>query len=568
MLIQTYYPIENIKFYLAVIVLLEALAVYTWQFRKIPGAMVASISQVFKSIWLISIVLYSTSTELSDKLFWVVALKLAGLLLSCSWVIFAWQISQQKKNMDAVTKYSLGSTLCFVLLLLSNWQELILKSTWLDGQALVLEWGIGHVFMIGYVVLCCIIATFLSVRWVLTSVGLRRQQAYWYTLAVGLSWMSYALWRFGVRVDIILPIGFLLNGIVVTWIYLRLQLYNILPLAKSVAIDNVVEGIFFVDKDGYIVDINARAQSMLSGLPVAIGTNIKETAAAWPALGEIDSRPGVQIEEAERTQPLCPGWYQLTKIPLQSGGQHSFGRIILVKDITSQKQDQAQMIEQQNALAILSERNRLGREIHDGSGQIWNYLLIELKSLSLLMANKQTEDAAKLVERLRGILRDMHDDVRESIVSLKSGKTKTHDFMTMLQEYFRWYEQAYSIDIVLALPDKPLENFISKNIEVQLMRIIQEALTNIRKHAKASQAQISMQAEDENFVVVISDNGCGFEPAADYSIAHYGLSIMKERAEAVGGQLIIESALAQGTKIKIIFSARESYGEPQNIAGG
>ncbi|WWV70293.1 Sensor histidine kinase LiaS [Sporomusa ovata DSM 2662] len=474
-----------------------------------------------------------------------------------------------EKNMDTVTKYSLGSTLFLALLLLSNWQELIWQSAWLDGQAVVLVWGIGHVVMIGHVLMLCILATILSVRWVVTSAGLRRQQAWSYSLAVAVSWLSYALWRFGVRADIILPIGFLLNGAIVAWIYYYLQLYNILPLAKTVAVENVVEGIFFVDKEDYIVAINARAQTMLSGLPVSIGADFKATAAAWPALGEVDSRPGVQMLEAERQQPLHAGWYQLTKIPLQkSVGQPSLGRVILVKDITSQKQDQAQLIEQQNALAILTERNRLGREIHDGSGQIWNYLLLELKSLSLLMANKQTEDAAKLVERLEGILRDVHDDVRESIVSLNSGKVENHDFMTTLQEYFRWYKQAYSIDLVLDLPDKPLENFISKNIEVQLMRIIQEALTNIRKHAKASQAQISMRAEGENFVVVISDNGCSFEPATDCSIGHYGLSIMKERAEAVGGQLIIESTLVQGTKIKIIFSARGSYGETQNSTGG
>jgi Signal transduction histidine kinase, nitrate/nitrite-specific len=561
MLIQIYHPIEDIKFYLAVIVLLEALAVYTWQFRKIPGAMVAAVSQVFKCIWLISIVLYTTSTELSDKLFWIVALKLAGLLLSCSWVVFAWQISQQKKDMDVVTKYSLGSMLCFVILLLSNWREIIWQNAWLDGQVLVMEWGIGHVFMMGYAVLCCIIATFLSVRWVLTSVGLRRQQACWYTMAVGLSWMSYTLWRFGVRTDIIIPIGFLLNGIVVTWIYLRLQLYNILPLAKSVAIDNVVEGIFFVDKDGYIVDINACAQSMLKGLPIAIGTHIKETAAVWSVLGEVDSKPGVQVQETERKESLCSSWYQLTKIPLQNAGQPSFGRIILVKDITSQKQNQVQMIEQENALAILSERNRLGREIHDGSGQTWNYLQLEINLLDQLLADGKTNDAVMLVKKLKIILHGVHEDVRESIVSLKTDRLEKHDFITTLNTYLKWYGQTCNIIIGLTLPDQPLSNFITSKIEVQLLRIIQEALSNIRKHANATEVQINMQEEEGTFVVVISDNGCSFVPEAEVMLGHYGLDIMRERAEAAGGKLVVESAAGQGTKVKIIFDVRGSYGE-------
>ena len=100
------------------------------------------------------------------------------------------------------------------------------------------------------------------------------------------------------------------------------------------------------------------------------------------------------------------------------------------------------------------------------------------------------------------------------------------------------------------------------------MRIMQEALTNVRKHATASQVQISMQAEDEKFVVVISDNGCGFEPLTNCSLGHCGFSIMKERAEEVGGQLVVGSVVGEGTKIKIIFSARGSYGRKQHTTGG
>jgi len=566
-LIQTYYPIDNIKFYLFVIALLEALAVYTWQFRKIPGAMTASIAQVLKGVWLLGIVLYSTSTDFDDKMFGITISKMASLLLSCAWVLFIWQISQQKEKLDIFTKCSLGSVFCFSLLLLSNWQGIVVHSAWLNGSNIVLGWGIGHVFLIGYAFMLCLFGTIISLRWVVTAVGLRRQQAFWYSVAVLISWLSYILWRLEVKADIIMPVGFLVNGAIVTWIYYRWQLYNILPLAHEVALEHIVEGIVFVDKEDYIVNINARAKHMLSGLQVMVGADFKEVAAAWPPLAVIDSKEGIQTLEAERQQAQNYAFYQLIKIPLQTFGKKYFGRIILVKDITSQKQDQAQLIEQQKALAILAERNRLGREIHDGSGQIWNYLLLELKTLSLLMSTKQTRDAAKLVERLKGILRDVQDDVRESIISLNSDKVETHDFMTTLQEYFRWYEQTYSIAIVLDLPDKPLANFISQQIEVQLTRIMQEALTNVRKHATASQVQISMQAEDEEFVVVISDNGCGFEPSTNCSLGHCGFSIMKERAEDVGGQLVVESVVGKGTTIKIIFRVRGSYGRSQNTVG-
>ena len=307
-------------------------------------------------------VLFSTSTDIADKTFWITIQRMSAILLPCFWIVFTVQISQQEKVLPSgVKSFIFGSTGFFLLLVASNWQGLIWQSAWLDdGQAVVFVAGAGNVFFIGYGFLLGIIATILAGRWIVTTVGLRRRQALWYSLAVLVSWVSVVMWKSsGQQNNEAIFWGFLLNGAIVTWIYYRLHLYDILPLAQAVALQHVVEGLLIVDNEDYIVDINPTAQIMLKDLPAAMGADFNAVAAAWPALSEVDTQAGFQRIEAarEELEGLC--FYQLTKIPLRKSDKHSFGRIILLKDLTDEKRAQSQIIEQQKSVAIMAERQVL-----------------------------------------------------------------------------------------------------------------------------------------------------------------------------------------------------------------
>jgi signal transduction histidine kinase len=105
----------------------------------------------------------------------------------------------------------------------------------------------------------------------------------------------------------------------------------------------------------------------------------------------------------------------------------------------------------------------------------------------------------------------------------------------------------YSFDP--AVKDIPL----SPETQVQALRIVQEALSNTRKHSKASQASVQILFHDQELVLVIEDNGLGFDPAApSFSRrSQYGLQTMRERAESLHGKFMIESHPGKGTRITV-----------------
>jgi len=557
--IQTYYPIENIKFYLFVIAILEALAVYTWQFRQMPGAMVASISQICKGIWLLALVLCSTSTNLEDKLFWISVQKIVGILLAYLWIIFTWQLSQQKKIINFVTKYCLGSFLCLGLLQIVNWQGLVWQRAWLDGQAVVIAWGPGALIVLGYTILLGVIATILAMRWIFTSVGLRRQQAWWYSLAVFISWISFFMWRtWGQEYNEILPVGFLINGIVVIWICYCLHMYNILPMAQAVAVENVVEGIFFVDNEDYIVDINASAKIMLSGLPVTIGGKFDEMTAAWPAFAEVDSKAGVHRIEAERQQAEHHGFYQLTKIPLQTFGKYPLGRIILLKDLTEEKRTQAKVIEQQKFLAIIEERASFARELHDNLCQVLGYINIQAQSILKFEKNGQTDAVMSNLSRLADVAKQAYNDVREYIQDVQMAKMMEKGLIEAIREYVYRVRQA-GWDIEMDIYDDCGWDILNNSKALEVLRIVQEAITNIYKHAEASHSSVVLVFDVAVLRIIVTDNGRGFDPAEHFHSKSFGLTSMRERAAKIGGKLEIKSIIGQGTKVVVEIPKFETW---------
>lgn len=553
MLTQTYYPIESITFYFCVIAVLEALAIYTWQFRKMPGAITAASAQVCKAIWILSMVLCSTSTTLVDKVFWVTVQKLAGSVLVCLWVIFSWQFWRRKNRLTPVAKYSLFGSLCLIwlLIIIMNWNGLIWGSAYQDGQQVVFDSRIGQAIIMGYSFLLGCIATFFAIRWITTSVGLRRKQAVCYFGAVLISWASFILWKVsGQQINIVIPLGFLLNGIAITWIYYRWPFYNLLSLAQSAAIQNIVEGLLIIDDENYIVYVNPMAKTMLNGLPVVVGSEFRAVAKAWPVLSEVDATVDSEVIEGEREQTEGHCFYQLLKIPLQSSGKHFLGRIILLKDITEQRRHQAQMLEQQKSVVIMEERASLARELHDNLCQILGYINVQSQTVTELTATGQTAAAVSGLSRLTYVSQQAYDDVRQYISGVQTEKMMEKGLAEALREYVGWLRREYALNFALDI-SKFDQQELDAALGMELLRIVQEALTNSLKHADASQVSIALTIDADVARVVVNDDGKGFNPFVCSGGKGYGLTSMRERAEKAGGSLEIVSTPGHGTKVVV-----------------
>lgn len=552
---EKFLPLENIPFYLLVIALTLSMATYTWQLRNSPGAKPQVYLQLCKAFWLLSLVMTSTSIQLEDKLFYRKLTQILSEIAPYLFFLMITEASQQQKIIPKVIKrgFLAITGLQILVTLFDSWLGLFWQEIWLEGRLVQVFQKPGQLVALLCAYLICVITLALGVRWIITTAGLRRRQALWFTFASLFTLIGTILNLVpAARFIAPLPLGSMLTTLFMTWGFHRWQTYNVLPVAQKVAIRNMIDGLLVVDEYGYIVDMNGVAKDALVGLPASIGNKFEELAAAWPALAAVDKFFDQQTMEAFREHPTGNRYYQLQLTPLQTDGGYLLGKIILLQDITQQKQDHEKMLEQEKALSILTERNRLGRELHDGQGQIWSSLKLQYQTLRELVAGKRLAEADLCIEMLIEMCNGFHTDIRESIVGLKNSTAPERGLLPTLQEYLTWYEKNYAIAAHLTVsPEMTLQ--LSPTAELQLLRIIQETLTNTRKHAKASSVRVVFQSCCEQGTVVIEDDGCGFDlqevPGAGEN--HHGLTIMQERAGEIGGRLEIQSAPGTGTKVTI-----------------
>jgi signal transduction histidine kinase len=185
------------------------------------------------------------------------------------------------------------------------------------------------------------------------------------------------------------------------------------------------------------------------------------------------------------------------------------------------------------------ERTRLARELHDETGQALASILLSLKPL------EQSADA-EAVAAVRALVVSTLQDVRRLAVELRP--SALDDFglvpaVERLADTFR-EQSGLSVDLAAHLGDERL----SREAETTLYRVIQEALTNVTKHADASRVSILLQRKDRAVLAVVEDDGAGFEPAETRADA-LGLAGMRERVLLVGGRLLVESSPGGGTTL-------------------
>jgi signal transduction histidine kinase len=200
------------------------------------------------------------------------------------------------------------------------------------------------------------------------------------------------------------------------------------------------------------------------------------------------------------------------------------------------------------SVAILEERSRIAREMHDGLAQILGYLSLELQTLEALTKQDHKDEVLKELQQARQRITMAQADVRESILSLRTTLAGNRGIISTLQQYCEEFEVQTGVEVKFVDATAETVN-LSSIAEVQLICIIREAFMNVRKHAQATQVKLELNYNTNWLTATIADNGCGFVIRS--SRGHFGLQTMRERAQSVGGDLKIESYPAQGTLVKL-----------------
>ncbi len=226
-----------------------------------------------------------------------------------------------------------------------------------------------------------------------------------------------------------------------------------------------------------------------------------------------------------------------------------------VSHLTAVAFENAQLYEDIAHMAVLEERDRLGREIHDGLAQTLGYLNLRLRTASDRTAVGDTEKTAAILQETRQVVRDAYEEVRCAIFDLRIDVVRSElEFLPALEEYLYEFGLQGHLETTFKAPEN-CDLYLSSATEVQLVRIMQEALANVRKHAGASRVFVRMEPNGNHCRVIIEDDGHGFllqkSGQNGDGRPHFGLQTMRERAESIGGQFSIESTPDKGTRVTV-----------------
>lgn len=222
--------------------------------------------------------------------------------------------------------------------------------------------------------------------------------------------------------------------------------------------------------------------------------------------------------------------------------------------LTAAALENARLFREVRQLAVLDEHRRLSQEMHDSLAQTLAYLNLKIATIMLHLSCDQMEFIQAELQEIRETVADTYTDVREAIFNLRKTVSAPSDIVAALREYLDAYHVHYGIHADLLLEDVESLQF-RPDVTIQLLRIVQEALTNVRKHAEADRVSLLLQCEQETCRIVIDDNGRGWSPPTpdDTSRGHFGTQIMEERARSIGGRLWVESVPGQGTRVTVEF---------------
>ena len=196
--------------------------------------------------------------------------------------------------------------------------------------------------------------------------------------------------------------------------------------------------------------------------------------------------------------------------------------------------------------AVLDERNRIAREIHDNLAQEILGISIQLELVSRTMP-KDAEAAKSYLDRARVLVRNSIAEARRYIWDLRSQALEQHDLPSALTETARRLTAETNIQAQVQVSGtfRPLGALIESN----LLRIGQEAINNAVKHSDAQRILINLKFDARRVQLSVRDNGCGFDTKTQGANGHFGLVGMRERAEQMGGTLFVESARDEGTEV-------------------
>jgi PAS domain S-box-containing protein len=540
---------------LAIVGLTCVLGAYSWRRHREPGALPFAVACLFATLWALGSLLEISAADPSAKVGWY-SFKAVWLLPTvCAISGFVLQyagLGRWLTRQLVLWLFVLPSVL-FAVLVVTNgshhavWPELAVAASVYAPSAGVVGWAaLGYHTMLGLFNLVVLVRLFL----------LSTQ----HRPPVGLMIVGQLVARVAFSFEIVGHQSFLTADPEIAAVGLPFSLYAIalfgfhvfdpVPQARAAAIEQMREAMLVLDPQERLVYANPAAERLLGKSLATLqgrrGSDLLPPGALPANGGEPGWSTSFRLGSRDAGRDFA-----VTATALTDSIGQPLGRMLLARDVTHEHRAQAYLLDQERALAALRERELLARELHDSVGQVLGYVSMQTQAAHKWLRDDNVPRATVLLNRLTEVAQQAHDDIREAILALKAARPAGWSFLANLREYAKDFERQYGITTEVTTSEKVSAEPFEPGTGVQALRVIQEAMSNARKHGRARTIGIHIENEGMTARITVSDDGQGMTSATDRgpSTGHFGISFMRERMAEVGGSLDVSSQPGEGTRV-------------------
>ncbi|MGE5583287.1 MAG: histidine kinase N-terminal 7TM domain-containing protein [Bacillota bacterium] len=535
------------------------IGLFVWRRRSVPGAPPFIILMVCSVAWSLSNALEMMGTNLPTKIFWANVQYICYNIIPVTWLVLTLQYTRRDRWL---TRRRLGLLLIIPILTVifawtNDWHGLMRRNIFLDtsGPFPVVGKTYGPWFWVfsAYSYPLMITACVIHLK-----ATLRMQRIYrWQTLALltGLLLPLIANLSFTFKISPfkqdIAPTLFSIGGIFYTLGLFRYKLFDILPAGRHLVIESIGDGMIIFDKLNRIVDFNPSAGKIFGVSDKMIGQTAELIFKDYFHLEEILRTSSMGHREIAVMGIEGAAYYDARWWPIPDRQGQIIGRLLLFHDITEIKNAQQEILRQQRFTAMLEERGKLARELHDSLGQVFGYINVQAQAVRKFMSAGQLELADDYLQKMIGAAKEAHAEVRGFIQDGMNPVLTEKGLFPTIEDLLKKFGDDYGIETFFYDSRQIRQGLVDPPAEAQILRIVQEALNNIRKHAEADQVRITIEDAGAGIRLTIADNGKGFAPDQVSGLKSFGLRIMHERAAEAGSRLSVISAPGRGTRVLI-----------------
>ena len=223
----------------------------------------------------------------------------------------------------------------------------------------------------------------------------------------------------------------------------------------------------------------------------------------------------------------------------------------VIADLTERKRKEEALVNQVRELAVMEERNRIAGEIHDSLAQGVTGIVLQLEAAEEALL-KRPGAVPDHLGRAKRLARESLQEARRSVWDLLPHALEQRRLETALEDVVRQFSATGPEEVSFTLTEERRD--LPSNVQAAILRICQEALNNIRRHARATEVRVTLSFGPNEICLGVTDNGVGFETASVTpvpGISGFGLTGMEGRARQLGGKLFVESRVGEGTQVVV-----------------